>query len=767
VAETALTFEYRPSLRGQTIVAAKLGEEVVYTDKLDISRADQREKFVRALCKGRRGIARYRKEAVVELDRIAAEIASPASAEKEGGGNSQQHQQFIPYTRTPEGLFRIKRFDGEDILIPLTNFDAKIVADIVHDDGTESQNAFEIQARLGEEVQRFSVPASSFASLNWAIEHLGSRAIVYAGSTVRDHARVAIQMLSGERDRRTIHTHMGWRKIGGQWVYLHAAGGIGAGGTLANVLVNLGDGLTPYRLPNPPQGEQLREAIAATLRRLDLSPAPVSIPIFIAPFRAAMGLCDFTLHLAGTTGVFKTELAALMNQHFGPGIDGRHLPGSWHGTENALEGLAFTAKDALLVIDDFAPAGPPHEVQRWHQKADRIIRHQGNNNARQRMRADGSLRPPKPPRGMIVSTGEEVPRGQSLRARMLIIEIDQDDIDVVRLSACQADAAKGLYASAMAGFVQWLGARYEDVQKNLRAQINELRQQATVSGMHRRTPDIVASLTVGLEYFLAFAQDAGATAAGEAKALRQRGWLALGQVAAKQDAYHKASEPTRRFIELLLSGIASGHAHVAGLDGRQPDDTPEAWGWRLKTIGNSLNERDEWQPQGDRVGWVDCDTVYLDPDASYRSAQAMAAGSADGLGITTQTLRKRLHERGLLVVEGSRQALTVRKVLEGRTRNVLQIRAGALMPKTPDIPDIPDGAADGQRQQCQESQVLPAVDPQDRQSEVGAATPADRPNDNTLFHAELQPSEDGLDGMDGVAPTFSEAEVEFSDEVIL
>jgi hypothetical protein len=50
---------------------------------------------------------------------------------------------------------------------------------------------------------------------------------------------------------------------------------------------------------------------------------------------------------------------------------------------------------------------------------------------------------------------------------------------------------------------------------------------------------------------------------------------------------------------------------------------------------------------------------------------------------------------------------------------------------------------------------------------MGAAPSADRPNDNTLLYKELQPSEDGLDGMDGVAPIFSEDEVEFSDEVIL
>jgi len=710
VTETAFTFEWKPSLRGQTIVTAKLGEEVIHTDKFDISRADRREKFIKGICKGRWGIAKYRVKAATELDRIAAEIASPAPKERDGSGDGQQHEQFIPYRRTPHGLFRVKESDGEEILVPLTNFDARIVADVVHDDGAETENSFEIEAKLGEESQRFNVPAPSFASLGWVIEHLGSKAIVYAGYTVRDHTRVAIQMLSGERERLTVFTHTGWRKNDGQWVYLHAGGGIGPGGTLANVRVNLGEGLASYRLPNPAEGAELKEAIAATLRRLDLAPDPVSIPTFIAPFRAATGSCDFTVHLAGTTGVFKTEDAALMNQHFGPGIDGRHLPGSWHGTDNALEGLAFAAKDALLVIDDFAPAGPPHEVQRWHQKADRVIRHQGNNNSRQRMRADGSLRPPKPPRGMIVSTGEDVPRGQSLRARMFIIEISQGDIDVDKLSACQSDAARGLYAAAMAGFVQWLAARYEDVHKTLRAQINELRQQAVVSGMHRRTPDIVASLAVGLKYFLAFARDAGAITVSEAEALWRRGWLALGQVAAKQDAYHKASEPTQRFIELLLSAIASGHAHIAGPNGNQPNDTPEAWGWWLKTSG--LNQRNEWQPQGDRVGWVDGETVYLDPDASYRSAQAMAAGSADGLGITAQTLRKRLSERCLLVVEGSRQALTVRRALEGRSRDVLQLVVGTLTPGKPDIPDI---TPDAQWQKCQECQVSPGVDPQDQQ----------------------------------------------------
>jgi hypothetical protein len=145
---------------------------------------------------------------------------------------------------------------------------------------------------------------------------------------------------------------------------------------------------------------------------------------------------------------------------------------------------------------------------------------------------------------------------------------------------------------------------------------------------------------------------------------------------------------------------------------------PEAWGWRLKAVGHGPYERSDWQFQGDRVGWVEGDTVYLDPEASYRSAQAMVASSADGLGITAQTLRKRLHERALLVKDDSRETLTVRRVLEGRTRQVLQLVAGVMVPQKSDIPGIPDSVAEASGAKCQGCQVSPGVDPQDRQDVI-------------------------------------------------
>src|SRR5262249_39636428 len=156
-------------------------------------------------------------------------------------------------------------------------------------------------------------------------------------------------------------------------------------------------------------------------------------------------------------------LAALLQQHFGAGFDARHLPASWSSTANANEALAFAAKDALFVVDDFVTQGNMADIQRCQRDADRLLRGQGNQAGRERLRPDGSLRPVKHARGLILSTAEEVPRGQSARARALILEIGEGDVIGPRppahnpqLAACQADAAAGLYAQSMAAYLQWL-----------------------------------------------------------------------------------------------------------------------------------------------------------------------------------------------------------------------------------------------------------------------------------------------------------------------
>src|SRR5262249_26807683 len=155
-------------------------------------------------------------------------------------------------------------------------------------------------------------------------------------------------------------------------------------------------------------------------------------------------------------------------------------------TANALEALAYQAKDAILVVDDLAPAGGQGDVQRLHRDADRLLRAQGNVAGRQRMRADGTLRRGKPPRGLLLRTAAETPRGQSLRARLLTLELDKSDVDWVRMTACQEHAAQGRYAEALSGFIQWLASSYDNMLAFVRGQVADLQAASVGTGTHRR-----------------------------------------------------------------------------------------------------------------------------------------------------------------------------------------------------------------------------------------------------------------------------------------
>jgi hypothetical protein len=52
-----------------------------------------------------------------------------------------------------------------------------------------------------------------------------------------------------------------------------------------------------------------------------------------------------------------------------------------------------------------------------------------NQAGRARCRPDGTVRPIKPPRGLFLSTGEDTPRGHSLHARKLALEISRDELN--------------------------------------------------------------------------------------------------------------------------------------------------------------------------------------------------------------------------------------------------------------------------------------------------------------------------------------------------
>jgi hypothetical protein len=572
----------------------------------------------------------------------------------------------LRYGRGKHGLLRLDK--GGERATALTNFDARIVSDFLLDDGEHDRREFGLEADIGGRKVALVLSAAEFARMGWPLNRLGPRAIIYPSQ--KQHARAAIQWLSREIRQEHIYTHLGWRKNGPVWMYLHAGGALGVGGPQSGVQVQVPAALQSYKMQSPQKKGEIVEAVRASLSCLSVAPDRISFLLLAAVYRAALGKVDFSMFLAGQTGVFKTALAALCQQHFGASMDATNLPANFASTGNALEGIAFHAKDALLVVDDFAPAGG-HGDRELDHIAERLFRAAGNRQGRSRLGSNGSLSSPKPPRALVLATGEQVPPGRSIRARLLVLEVGTGEVDRTALSQCQHAGQQGRLSGAMGAYLVWVAGRYEELQARLKARVVEIRREGRGRSIHARLPTTLAELQSGWEIFLDFALEVGAIGKREKQELEDRSQRALAELADRQAKYQLAADPASLFVCLLKAALAQGRAHVADRTGGAPEDAA-AWGWQQEPSGRG------WMPRGQCIGWVGGQDLFLEPVVSYQVARAL--GGAESLQLSEQSLRRRLHDHGLLAsTDPGREMLTVRRTLAGFPRQVLHLNAAVLL----------------------------------------------------------------------------------------
>lgn len=639
------------------------GGELFHTDTINIHDDRQRQRLIASLVE-HHGIDR----AVAE-DRMLA-VTREVVAEEQ---RQREDADELGVDRCPYQILDGRFFHCESSSEP-SNFTAEIVEELYCDDGVESCRHFMIEGFHcdGTPLPQVRVPASDFEKMDWVTPAWGARAIIAAGRGMRDHVRAAIQEFSRDVPQRTLYRHLGWCKIDDKFVYLHAGGGIGPDGVVPDVDVDLPPSLELFELPEPPTGDACVEAVLASLQLLEIGPDHLTVPLIGTAYRSVLGDTDFSVHLVGASGTFKSTTAALVQQHFGPAMDATHLPGSWSSTANSLEGVLFFAKDATLTIDDFSPTGNSNQIQAAHRDGDRVIRAKGNGSGRGRMRSDGSIRPTKPPRGLVLSTGEDVLRGHSAGARMLVIKVSLGDISLERLSECQRAASNGLFAASMAAFLQWLAPQIEEIQAQLREELPRLRDEMRLEGAHARTPGIAAQLIAGIRCFLRFAVESGSVAQSESEAIERRCRDALRAAVSDQRESQSHAAPERQFLAMIASLLTTCRAHLDPVDHRRPD-TLRNYGWH-----DHPSVHHQIVPGGALIGFVQGDDVYLDPKASFAAAQCLARECGDAIPISQRTLTQRLFESDLLIVETTQSTHLHRLLVRGQRLRLLRLRPGAL-----------------------------------------------------------------------------------------
>ncbi|MEM3453379.1 MAG: DUF927 domain-containing protein [Candidatus Hadarchaeum sp.] len=545
------------------------------------------------------------------------------------------------------------------VTVPLCNFTAQCLEEIVKDDGLqEPVREFLVAGCLdiGQTLPIATIKASEFTGMAWVSKSWGMSANIEAGQSTKDKVRAAIQHLSKGAKQKTVYTHTGWRKINGVWAYLHGGGAIGAGRT---VEVDLGKNLDLYRLSLPGG----MESAHASLRFLDIGPWEVTAPllscVYLAPFSDICNI-DFSLWLYGKSGSLKSTLAALALSHYG-NFNRLKLPGSWLSTANSLEKLTFILKDCLTVIDDFTPASGTKEAQDMLQKAGRLIYQAGNRSGRGRLSQDLSARPDHYPRCLIVSTGEILLPGQrqSATARYIGIEFNPEKtkIDKSKLSASQKE--QKLYSQAMAAYLEYVAPCLDDTLAEIR-QLFEGYRNEYQSTAHLRVPEIQAWLSVGFQLFLKFQTHMGAITEGIARKMFDRAQNVFEVLGDKHSRIIEGDRPVLKFLSVLRELFYQGMIYVqSSTRAGEPPQSKKKLGWQGPHPAKNA----------ELVGWADTDLIYLMPEMTMRVVNETIRKQGDYLPLGKNDLLATLAQEG--VIEPGKRENTQTKWIQGSSKRVI------------------------------------------------------------------------------------------------
>ncbi|WP_150048674.1 cell wall-binding protein [Methylomonas rhizoryzae] len=601
---------------------------------------------------------------------------SHSGAKSGGGGTGNGTPERFGCYAVKNGCFvQLKPTTSKDggfseVEIVLTDFTCKILEEVSADDGINEANFLRIEGRRadGLALPAVDVPSKSFfsAQSNWIGEYWGTLAFLYPGPAKKDNLRAAVQLyssLNGDPPRRRVYRYTGWKRIDDRWHYLTGSGAITAAGLADTVQVDLGAGhMSRYALPPPLAGAELKPAAEAALGLLAVTPARphVGAALLAAVARAPLGECqptDFALWLHGLTGSRKSAVAAIAQAFFGDFGSGRTFPANWADSANDAEMKGHQSKDAIFTIDDYKPSVSLAEAGKLHAMAERLIRGVGNQSGRGRRDANMSAKAAPHCRALMLITGEDLPKGQSLLGRLLVLELGRADVDNAVLSKLQEAARLSLFSGLMSAYVQWLASRMDEFKTAFPAAVQALRDGAIRDGFaasHPRAPEIYANLVAGFEMFLDFLEQAGAMSCEQGGSWLDQAETGLRAAFAEQGSYQQEQDECRRFFELLRAALASGNGHIANRINQGPPATkPYAYGWR--DAGSDITGDRQYNPMGDCIGWHTDGTghqpaeVWLQPDAAFKVAQDFARRQGDAFLLSAPSLWRRLCDRGLLL----------------------------------------------------------------------------------------------------------------------
>jgi hypothetical protein len=586
-------------------------------------------------------------------DTFKSEDLNRMYREARKGYERERVEAFLPQERylEVEGMmlyeYQTSRGTSRKMVAPWVGRVLENIIQVV-DEG-ECEQALRLQLRLKEKVVTLTVPSELFGDPNSLQRFIAAKAggIFVANAGMTKHLVPAINALSTQAQERQTYRFMGWTEREGGWTYIAPGGAICQVGLIVEPpQVELETRLRDYGLREGTWGDGLN-AFRAAMQVFPKNLAPALIAFTLLPLVQRFyptAAARPAVHLIGTTGSGKSEIAALMTSFYGD-FTRDTPPAQWGDTVNAVELLGYTLADALYWVDDFKT------VYADEKTFIRFLHSYSKGMGRGRLTKDSKLRDEKPCRGLLLSTGETKVEGEAaLLSRMLVLEIppwEQRDPGGKRLM--KAEGVREHLPVFTAHFAQWIAGQantgtlqkklatgYEESVRGYRELLKSKGvQQANTGRMISSWAVLVTTYRLIREFLIQRESD------DEFPAWQDN---IVESVQAVQE-----ERAGRIFLDLLGQLVAGGQCVIETNLRVQHDPTP----------GTTV------------IGYRDESFVYLLPDVTFREVNKVQSMKFTALAIGSQ-----LREDGLLLP--GKNNLTVQRSVRGSVIRLWRLKSEIL-----------------------------------------------------------------------------------------
>jgi hypothetical protein len=510
----------------------------------------------------------------------------------------------------------------------------------IDDDGKEA-HVTTVELQRDEYRKKLNIPGEIFvddvALRRFIGASAGSQFIVRAGMS--KHLVPAIIGLSDEFETLSHYSFMGWKKIDDRWVYLSPMDSITNRGKLADPpSVELDNRLREYGLTASAWEKSISafEHMIAVLPE-QLAPSLLSFALLPIIHRFLPSVAPKpAMHLVGTSGSGKSEIASLMSSLYG-NFSRDMPPAQWGDTINTVETLGYPLADALYWVDDYKT------IYADDRTFTRFLQSYSRGMGRGRLTREAKVRRERPCRGFILSTGETSIEGEmSVVARMLILEIPPwEHRDPQGEALFKAEKMRQNLSGFTAHFASWIAGQFaetdfiQDVAEYFTNNVIELSEQlkAKLGKRQANTDRVVrnwAVLMTVYQLLQQFLRDKNAH-----HILPQ--WQDVMVETIQTLREERASEV---FLDLLGQLLASGQI----------------------VIDDNMRQPKEYPSGVQVVGYRETDCIYLLPEIAHREINKIQP-----LRFTTQAIGMQLKEDGLLS-PGTSNLTVQRRIRGGRVR---------------------------------------------------------------------------------------------------